>query len=77
MRRTGTQSSLELQGKGETELPTAQKELIDEIRAISSDYSLNNIYNEDESGLLYPMGPNHTYFCRGETRESVRGTSFQ
>ncbi len=40
-------------------------------------YILNNVYNEDEYGLLHRMGPNRTYPGSNEHRCNVCGTSFQ
>ncbi len=67
-RHTGTQSSLEPYRKGGTEHPSGQEERMDKIREITSDYSFDNNYNGDESGLFYLMEPNKTYFYREETR---------
>lgn len=58
-------------------LPIGHAERMEEIRDIAANYSLQNIYNEDGSGLLFRMGPNHTYLLREEDRSSTRGTSLQ
>eukprot|EP00171_Calliarthron_tuberculosum_P001982 IDg1982t1 len=47
------------------------------IREISKEYQLRNIYNEDESGLLFRMGPSRTYLAHDELRSAVHGTDFQ
>ena len=50
---------------------------MEEIRRIAAEYSLDNIYNQDEPCLFYRMGPNRTYLGKDETRSSARRTSFQ
>ena len=76
LRRTGVQPSFRLHGKGGIEVTDESMVRMEEIRSIAAEYSLDNIYNQDESGLFYRMGPNRTYLGKDETRSSARGTSF-
>ena len=48
-----------------------------ETRGILSTYELKNIYNVDESGFLYRIGPNRTYLTASENRAETRGTEMQ
>ena len=48
-----------------------------EIRSIEAEYSSDNMYNQDESGLFYRWARNRTYRVKDETRWSARGSSFQ
>ncbi len=50
---------------------------MEELRSLASKFDVNNIYNQDESGLLYRMGPNRPYISSSESRSEIRGTSFQ
>ena len=77
LRRTGVQLSLKLHGKGGSSLPEGHSTRMSEIREISREYRLSNIYNEDESGLFYRMGPNRSYLMPHESRVDARGTSMQ
>ena len=44
---------------------------------ISAQYSLANVYNMDESSLLYRMGPRNSYLFPSETSLEARGTDLQ
>ena len=57
LRRSSIQRSLKLHGKGGTALPASTEDRMVVIRDITSTYEAQNIYNMDESGLLYRMGP--------------------
>ncbi len=48
-----------------------------EIRQIMSKYDASNIYNVDESGLLFRLGLNRTYLSPTEFRQLTHGTTFQ
>ncbi len=58
-------------------MPAGHEKRMAEIRSVMAGYTLNNIYNEDESGLLYRMGSKRTYLGSNENRCDIRGTSFQ
>ena len=77
LRCTRVQPSLRLHGKRGIEITDQSMERMEEIRSIAAEYSLDNIYDQNESGLFYRMGPNRTYLGKDETRSSARGTSFQ
>ena len=47
------------------------------IREIKSTYEAQDIYNMDESGLLYRMGPSRTYPTVVECRAYTCGTEMQ
>ena len=53
IRRSAIQKSFKLHGKGGMELTTEASARMQEIRDISSQYELKNIYNMDESGLFF------------------------
>ncbi len=57
-------------------LPEGHEERIAENRSVAG-YNVNNIYNEDESGLSYRVGPNRTHLGSHENRCDAPGTSFQ
>ena len=48
------------------ELPAAVKEI-----------PLSMVYNMDETGIFYRMGPNRTYLLQNEDRATVCGTELQ
>ena len=77
LRHTAVQTSLRLHGKGGTKVTDESLERMKEIRSIAAEYSLDNIYNQDESGLFHRTGPNRTYLGKDERRSSARGTSLQ
>ncbi len=43
----------------------------------ASKFDVNNIYIQDEYGLLYRMGPKKSYLMPSESRSEIRGTAFQ
>ena len=47
----------DLQYRGGLDLPANESARMQEIRDISSEFDIRNIYNMDESGLFYRMGP--------------------
>ena len=61
LRRSSFQSSFKFQGKGGNALPASTKDKMAVIRDITSTYESQDIYNMDESGLLYRVGPSKTY----------------
>ena len=63
-----------MHGKGSLDLPANASARMQEIRNISSEYDIRNIYNMDESGLFDRMGPQMTYLTRDENRSTTRGT---
>lgn len=75
--RSGIHLSVNLNGKGGSPLPADHTERMIRIREITKEYQLRNIYNEDESGLLFRMGHNRTYLSQDEVRSDVRRTDFQ
>ncbi len=58
-------------------LPERHEERMEEIRGVMAGYTLNNIYEENGSGLLYCMDPNRTYLGSNESRCNGRGISFR
>ena len=48
-----------------------------QLRDLAHDYSPKNIYNVDESGLFYRMGPSKTYLSTYGDRRIVRGSALQ
>ncbi len=58
-------------------MPSDHAERTEELRSFVSKFDVNNIYNQDESGLLYRMGPNRSYLMPRESRSEIRGTAFQ
>ena len=48
-----------------------------EIHDTVSKYSPAEVYNVDESGLLYFVGPSRTYLLAEENRAENLGTSMQ
>ena len=77
LRQSSIQPSLWLHGKGGNTQVPGTDDRMEEIRGILSTYELKNIYNVDESGLFYRMGPNRTYLTASENRAETRGTEMQ
>ena len=77
IRRSAIQRSFKLHGKGGVDLPVDASARMQEIRDITSEYELKNIYNMDESALFYRMGPRQTYLTDDEDRNTTRGTDLQ
>ncbi len=50
---------------------------MEEIGQITANYDFHNIFNVDESGLLFHLGPNRLYLVQEEARSKVRGTIFE
>lgn len=48
-----------------------------EICETAKAYKLLNIYNEDDSGLKYLIGPSRSYLSPDESRNEIRGTLMQ
>ena len=76
-RRSNIQRSLKLHGTGDKDLPANHAQKLIEIRAVADTYQLRDIYNVDESGLFYRMGPSRSYLDGSEDRATVRGTTMQ
>ncbi len=74
--RTPIQPSFKLHGKGNSNLPQCLTQRMEEIRSIYKEFPLSNIYNVDESGLFFRMGPWKTYLSVGKMRDIVRSTDF-
>ena len=53
----------------------AVKDEMDELRALIATYKPENVYNMDETGLLYKCLPNRSYVKESEVK-TARGTSF-
>lgn len=47
-----------------------------DFRGITSEYSLRNIHDAEERGLLYSVIPSRSYVLLNERRREVRGKSF-
>ena len=76
IRKSPVQPSFKLHGKGGSVLPSSHVERMEQIRDIAKHYHVSNIYNMDESGLFYRMGPQRIYLSGFEQRDAVRGTEF-
>ena len=46
------------------------------LRAISAQYHPRHIWNMDESGLFFRMGPQRSYLTGAEVRQETRGAQF-
>ena len=46
------------------------------LRAISAQYHPRHIWNMDESGLFFRMGPQRSYLTGAEVRQETRGIQF-
>ena len=68
LRRSAVQQSFKLHGKGSLGLSANASARMQEIRDIPSKYDFRNIYNMDESGLFYHIGPRIAYLTRDESR---------
>lgn len=77
IRRSTIQPSLKLHGKGGAPVAAGTELRMIEIRQILSTYQVNCIYNMDESGLFYRIGPSRTYLSANESRNDARGTELQ
>ena len=77
MRRAGIQSSVRLLGRGVSTIPNGHGERMNQIQEICSMYPLRNIYNMDESGLLFRLCPRISHLSSSENRRHVRGTDLQ
>ena len=77
LRRSPVQPSFRLRGKGDVTLPTDHAERMREIREITSQYCLKNIWNMDESGLFFLNGPRRSYLTNNENRSETRGAGLQ
>ena len=77
LRRTRVHKSIRLHGRGGSALPGNHTQRMAEIQDIASQYSLSNIYNMDESGLMYRMGPRRSYLSGNENPSTTRGTDLQ
>lgn len=52
----------------------AIKDKIDEIKALTEDYDLDNIYNVDEFGLFFKCLPRRTFLAKSENKKTARGS---
>ena len=75
LRRNRIQASVRLHGCAADVCKSHYKQEMQRIRAVMAQYEPKNIYNEDESGLLYRAIPNRTYLMENESRRDERGTS--
>ena len=55
MKRNDIQKSIRLYGKGTLIIATVHTAIMDELRNVAKLYNIENIYNEDESGLFFRM----------------------
>ncbi len=60
LRRTGTQNHSACTEKGAQQCRLITPTRMEELRSLASKVDVTNIYNQDESGLLYRMGPNRS-----------------
>ena len=77
LRRPPAQPSFRLHGKGGVTLPIDHAERMREVREISSQYRLKNIWNMDESGLFYHNGARRLNLSNDENRSETRGMGRQ
>ena len=70
LRRTGIQKSVRLHGKGGGVKPADHAERMQKVREIASKYDVRNIYNEDQSGLMYRIGPNRSYLAPNDSQHA-------
>ncbi len=75
LRRNNIQSSRRLHGKAGDIDEVAAESRMSKIRHLMQQFEPRNIYNEDETGLLYRMIPTRTYLSQAEESQTVRGTS--
>ena len=65
---------VKLHGEGGEKIINSQHETrIEEIRKIVSEYSLEEIFNLDEFGLLFKFLPSNTYVIKEEKKKTLRG----
>eukprot|EP00171_Calliarthron_tuberculosum_P008017 IDg8017t1 len=69
--------SLHLHRNGSDAIPPDHEEQIAKVRTGTAGFDAANIYNVDDSNLLFKMGPNRSYLSEVEKRASVCGTAFQ
>ena len=50
---------------------------MEEIRTAVDNYTTKMVYNMDETGLFYRLGPNRSYLLASEDRRNIRGTELQ
>ena len=60
LRRSSVQPSIKLREKGDSSLPVGHAEYMSSLQEITAQYYASNVYNMDESGLFYRMGPRKT-----------------
>ncbi len=52
-------------------MPSDHAQRMEELRSLALKFDVNYIYNQDESGLLYRMGPNRSYLSSSESRSEI------
>ena len=77
IRRSQVKNLVRSHGRGGYSLPTNHEECMERLRSVSQNYPLRCIYNMDESGLFYRMGPRRSYLAPSESSRTVRGTDLQ
>ena len=77
LRRNPVQKSIGLHGKGSSYFPMDHTIRMEEIRSTVGNYPMKMVYNMDETGLFYRLGPNRTYLLASEDRRTTRGTELQ
>lgn len=65
-----------MHGRGGNVLPAGTANWMEQIRMKAPKFHLFNIYNMDESGLLYRMGPRRSYLTGEECRSDKCATYF-
>ena len=71
LRLSPIQPSYKLRGKGNSMFPPNHASAMVNLRAISSQYELGNIWTMDESVLFFRMCPNRSYLSVQITFEST------
>ena len=77
LRRSNVRKSVYLHGRGGSILPISHAERMTELRNVTGNYPLKNIYNMDESGLFYRIGPRKSYLAPTNSSQTIKETDLQ
>ncbi|MEM7039403.1 MAG: hypothetical protein AAF570_20690, partial [Bacteroidota bacterium] len=75
LKRNEIQGSVRMHGKAADISRGEHAAAMLKIRTVMEEFKPENIYNEDESVLLYRKMPSRTYLMQEECRADIRGTS--
>ena len=76
LRRSPAQPSFNLYEKVGTALPLNSSKIMKDIQDIAGQFQPSNIYNMDNSGLVYRIGSHRTYLMADESRSHTSATEF-